>query len=63
MDEIGDLSLKTQASLLRVLQDKKVRRVGSTASFVADTRIIAATNKDLLQQIKKVNFVKTYFIA
>lgn len=54
--EVGDLSLKTQARSLRAIQEKKVPRVGGTADIVVDTRIIAATNKDLLQQIRKNEF-------
>ncbi|NLG86727.1 MAG: sigma 54-interacting transcriptional regulator [Firmicutes bacterium] len=56
LDEIGDLSLKTQARLLRVLQDKNVRRVGSIDTVAVDTRVIAATNKDLEQLVEKGEF-------
>ncbi len=48
IDEIGDAPLDIQARLLRVLQEKKVRRVGGDQEVPVDVRIIAATNKDLL---------------
>lgn len=47
MDEVAEMSLTTQAKLLRVLQDKKVMRLGATAYQPIDVRIVAATNKDL----------------
>ncbi len=56
LDEIGDLSLKAQAKILRVLQEKKFERIGGTKSIEIDVRIIAATNKNLLEEIKKGTF-------
>ncbi len=47
LDEIGEMSLSLQAKLLRVLENKKIRRLGSTKDIEIDVRIIAATNKDL----------------
>jgi transcriptional regulator with GAF, ATPase, and Fis domain len=47
LDEIGEISSQTQAKLLRVLQEKEVRRVGSQHAIKVDTRVITATNKDL----------------
>jgi two-component system, NtrC family, nitrogen regulation response regulator NtrX len=56
LDEIGDMSLAAQAKGLRVLQEKKLTRVGSDKDIEVDVRIIAATNKNLLEEIKKDNF-------
>ena len=47
LDEVGDMSLKTQAKVLRVLQEGEVERLGSRATLKVDVRVIAATNKDL----------------
>lgn len=52
-DEIGDMSLKTQAKILRILQEQKFERVGGTKTIEVDVRVIAATNKDLEQEIRK----------
>lgn len=56
LDEIGDISPSLQTKLLRVLQDKKVERVGDTHSRMIDVRIIAATNQDLEEKIRKGAF-------
>ncbi len=56
LDEIGTLPAPLQAKLLRVLQDKQVRRVGGTKARVVDVRIIAATNEDLRQGLKDGSF-------
>lgn len=56
LDEIGDLPLLMQAKLLRVLQDKEIRPLGGSESKLVDVRIIAATNKDLKEEIKKGTF-------
>ncbi len=56
LDEIGDLSLEAQAKLLRVIQEKKIERLGSTTSIEVDVRIIAATNKNLQEEIKRKKF-------
>ncbi|MCI0515174.1 sigma-54 dependent transcriptional regulator [candidate division KSB1 bacterium] len=56
LDEIGDMSLGTQAKLLRVLQDGTFQRVGGSRTFQSDVRIIAATNKSLIEEIQKEHF-------
>ena len=56
LDEVGDMSLKTQAKVLRVLQEQKFEPVGSTQSIGVDCRVIAATNKDLSEEIRAGNF-------
>jgi PAS domain S-box-containing protein/TyrR family helix-turn-helix protein len=56
LDEVAELAPQTQADLLRVLQNKKVRRVGGTALIEVDVRIIAATNKNLAEQVQKGAF-------
>jgi two-component system nitrogen regulation response regulator NtrX len=56
LDEIGDMSLKTQAKILRILQEHKFERVGGNRTIEVDVRVIAATNKDLLQEIRTGNF-------
>jgi two-component system nitrogen regulation response regulator NtrX len=56
LDEIGDMSLKTQAKVLRVLQEQVVERVGATAGVRVDVRVIAATNKDLPAEIRAGRF-------
>jgi transcriptional regulator with PAS, ATPase and Fis domain len=56
LDEIGDASQSLQAKLLRVLQNKEIIKVGSSQVIKVDTRIVAATNKDLLDLIKRKLF-------
>lgn len=56
LDEIGDMSLAAQAKVLRVLQEKKLSRVGSDKDIQVDVRVIAATNKNLREEIAKGNF-------
>ena len=56
LDEIGDMSLAAQAKVLRVLQEKRLSRVGSDKDIVVDVRVVAATNKDLRKEIEKGNF-------
>jgi DNA-binding NtrC family response regulator len=56
LDEVADMSLSTQAKLLRVLQEKEIRRVGGTKSIPVDIRIISATNKNLEDAIKQGSF-------
>jgi two-component system, NtrC family, response regulator AtoC len=56
LDEVADMSLYTQAKVLRVLQEKEFERVGSNQTVKTDVRIISATNKDLLSLIEKGEF-------
>ena len=56
LDEIGDLPFSLQAKFLRVLQEKEVRRIGSSKISPVDVRVLAATNKELLAEVKKKNF-------
>ena len=56
LDEIGDMSLAAQAKVLRVLQEKKLSRVGSDKDIEVDVRVVAATNKDLAKEIEKGTF-------
>ena len=56
LDEIGDMSLNAQAKVLRALQEQKITRVGGGADINVDVRVIAATNKNLKEEIKKGNF-------
>ncbi|NJD22843.1 MAG: sigma-54-dependent Fis family transcriptional regulator [Melioribacter sp.] len=61
LDEIGELSLPIQVKLLRVLQDEEFYRLGSIKNIKVDVRIIAATSKNLFEEIKKGNFRKDLF--
>ncbi len=61
LDEIGELALPIQVKLLRVLQEGEFFRLGSTKNLKVDVRIVAATNKNLHEEIKKGNFRKDLF--
>jgi transcriptional regulator with GAF, ATPase, and Fis domain len=56
LDEIGDMSLSAQAKVLRALQENKIVRVGGQQEIIVDVRVIAATNKDLKEEIKHGKF-------
>jgi transcriptional regulator with GAF, ATPase, and Fis domain len=56
LDEIGDMSLSAQAKVLRALQENKIQRVGSDKDIKVDVRIVAATNKNLKQEIAEGRF-------
>jgi len=56
LDEIADMSLRTQAKILRILQEHKFERVGGSETIEVDVRVIAATNKDLEQEMRAGNF-------
>jgi Nif-specific regulatory protein len=61
LDEVGDLSAGGQAKLLRVLEEKAVYRVGGTAPIPVDTRIVAATNRNLAEQVRAGKFRQDLF--
>lgn len=61
LDEIGEMSLETQVRLLRVIEEGVVSRVGGSKQIPVDVRIIAATNKDLQEEVKKGSFRKDLF--
>ena len=61
LDEIGDMSLKTQSKVLRVLEEGEVQRVGSAKIGKVDVRVIAATNKDLASEMKEGRFREDLF--
>jgi transcriptional regulator with GAF, ATPase, and Fis domain len=56
LDEIGDMSLSAQAKVLRALQEGKITRVGGDKDISVDVRVVAATNKDLLNEVEDKNF-------
>ncbi len=56
LDEIGDMSLEAQAKMLRALQENKITRVGGEKDIIVDVRVIAATNKDLLEEVEHKRF-------
>jgi len=61
LDEIGDLPLELQAKLLRVIQEREFQRLGSSETIRADVRFIAATNRDLRQQVDEGRFREDLF--
>ena len=61
LDEVGDMSLKTQAKVLRVLQEQTFERVGGTETLGVDVRVIAASNKQLEEEIQKGTFREDLF--
>ena len=61
LDEVGDMSLKTQAKVLRVLQEQTFERVGGSEGLTVDVRVIAASNKDLLEEIRRGAFREDLF--
>ncbi|ADY73458.1 two component, sigma54 specific, transcriptional regulator, Fis family [Desulfurobacterium thermolithotrophum DSM 11699] len=61
LDEIGELELSLQSKLLRVLQEKEIRRIGGTKTIKVDVRIVTATNRNLEEEVKKGNFREDLF--
>jgi two-component system nitrogen regulation response regulator NtrX len=61
LDEVGDMSLQTQAKVLRVIETQEFQRVGGSANIKVDVRIIAATNKNLDEEVKKGTFREDLF--
>ncbi len=61
LDEIGDISPNLQSRLLRVLQERQIMRIGGSRMINIDTRIISATNRDLMSEVEKGNFRKDLY--
>src|SRR5690606_32422525 len=61
LDEIGEMSAGTQAKLLRALENRTFKRVGGIASISMDVALIAATNRDLQEEVRKGNFREDLF--
>ena len=61
LDEMGDMSLSAQAKVLRALQENKIARVGGDKEISVDVRVVAATNKDLAEEIRRGNFREDLF--
>ncbi len=61
LDEVGDMSLKTQAKVLRVLEEQSFERVGGSETLTVDVRVIAASNKSLEEEIRKGTFREDLF--
>jgi two-component system, NtrC family, response regulator PilR len=61
LDEIGEIPLQLQAKLLRVLQEREFRRVGGTAAFKADVRIVSASNRNLEEQVREGSYREDLF--
>ncbi|MBN1615048.1 MAG: sigma-54-dependent Fis family transcriptional regulator [Deltaproteobacteria bacterium] len=61
LDEVADMSLKAQAKVLRILQEKKIERVGGSSLIATDVRVLAATNKDLEKEMEEGRFRQDLF--